>query len=35
MDKEKHTNWKRLYIALIITTFLMMAAMYLFQNYYK
>ncbi|NRS91788.1 hypothetical protein HNQ03_000855 [Chryseobacterium sp. 16F] len=35
MKEEKQTNWKRLYIGLIVITFLMMFAMYLFQNYYK
>ena len=35
MDHKKETNFKTLYISLIIVTFLMMGAMYLFQNYYK
>ena len=35
MKQEKNTNWKHLYLALITITFLMMVAMYLFQNYYK
>lgn len=35
MDEEKPTNWKSLYIALLIITFLMIAAMLFFQNYYK
>ena len=35
MKQEKKTNWKQIYLALITITFLMMVAMYLFQNYYK
>lgn len=35
MNEEKNTNWKSLYIALLIITFLMIIAMILFQNYYK
>lgn len=35
MNQENKTNWKKLYAGLIIVTFLMMIAMYIFQNYYK
>ena len=35
MNQNKEANFKTLYISLIIVTFLMMGAMYLFQNYYK
>lgn len=35
MNKEKPTNWKSLYTALLVITFLMIVAMLLFQNYYK
>ncbi|MEC5158371.1 cytoskeletal protein RodZ [Chryseobacterium sp. MP_3.2] len=35
MKEEKKTNWKKLYISLLVVTFAMMVAMLLFQNYYK
>ena len=35
MNQEKDTNWKKLYIALLIITALMIIAMILFQNYYR
>ena len=35
MNQEKGTNWKKLYIALLIITALMIIAMILFQNYYR
>ena len=35
MNQEKPTNWKKLYIALLLITAVMIVAMLLFQNYYK
>lgn len=35
MNQEKPTNWKKLYIGLLIITAVMIVAMILFQNYYK
>ena len=35
MNQEKNTNWKTLYMGLLVITVLMILAMLLFQNYYK
>ncbi len=35
MNQEKDTNWKTLYMGLLVITVLMILAMLLFQNYYK
>ena len=35
MNQEKNTNWKKLYISLLVFTFVLIVAMFLFQNHYK
>lgn len=35
MNQKKNTNWKTLYIGLLVIIVLMIIAMLLFQNYYK
>ena len=35
MNQEKTSNWKKLYIALLTITAVMIVAMILFQNNYK
>jgi len=35
MNEEKQTKWNRLYVALLIVTFLMIIAMLIFQTQYQ